>query len=285
MPKVSVLMPVYKTREVYLREAIESILNQSFGDFEFLILDDCPEDSREEIVRSYSDSRIKYLKNERNLGISGSRNKLLDLAEGEYLAIFDHDDISRPDRLRKEADYLDAHPEVGVVSSWICRFPWKKVFHNPVDDHDIKVSLTEHCIVAHSASMIRKSVLAENNIRYEKQFTPAEDYGMWYRLMAVTKFHNLPEVLFDYRWHNSNTSKIQCSRMVEMTRRMRALIQESYPVLRREYVSRARHVSLIHLFGIVPLFKIVTSGYERKVYLFSKILLLKQKTSSHLGEK
>lgn len=64
MPKVSVLMPVYKTREVYLREAIESILNQSFGDFEFLILDDCPEDSREEIVRSYSDSRIKYLKNE-----------------------------------------------------------------------------------------------------------------------------------------------------------------------------------------------------------------------------
>ena len=87
-------MPVYKTQEEHLRAAIESILNQSFTDFEFLILDDCPTDTRETIVKSYNDPRIKYLINETNLGISKARNKLIDLAQGEYLAVFDHDDLS-----------------------------------------------------------------------------------------------------------------------------------------------------------------------------------------------
>ena len=94
MTKVSVLMPVYKTNEQYLREAIASILNQTFTDFEFLILDDCPNDTRERIVKPYEDKRIKYSINEKNLGISASRNKLIEMAQGEYLAIFDHDDIS-----------------------------------------------------------------------------------------------------------------------------------------------------------------------------------------------
>ena len=80
--KVSVLMPVYRTKESYLRTAIESILNQTFQDFEFLILDDCPNDTREDIVKSYHDSRIKYFKNNKNLGITPSRNKLIELAQG-----------------------------------------------------------------------------------------------------------------------------------------------------------------------------------------------------------
>lgn len=80
MPKISVLMPVYNTNEAYLREAIDSILNQTFSDFEFLILDDCPNDNREHIVTSYNDKRIVYLKNDKNLGISSSRNKLIDMA-------------------------------------------------------------------------------------------------------------------------------------------------------------------------------------------------------------
>ena len=117
MPKVSVLMPIYKTNEVYLRAAIESILSQTFTDFEFLILDDCPDESREKIIASYSDERIKYTKNSCNLGISASRNKLIDMAQGEYLAVFDHDDISLPERFAKEVAYLDANPQCGVRMS------------------------------------------------------------------------------------------------------------------------------------------------------------------------
>ena len=128
MPKVSVLMPVYKTKEEHLREAIESILNQTFSDFEFLILDDCPDDSRERIVKSYDDKRIKYIKNEKNLGITPSRNRLMQMAKGEYLAVFDHDDVSLPTRLEKQVQYLDANLDVGVVSSWVKEFPKHKIW-------------------------------------------------------------------------------------------------------------------------------------------------------------
>ena len=110
MVKVSVLMPVYKTNEAYLREAIESILKQIFTDFEFLIVDDCPSDTREAIVKSYNDSRIVYSINPQNFGIAGVRNKLIDMAQGEYLAIMDHDDVSLPERFQKQVEILDAHP-------------------------------------------------------------------------------------------------------------------------------------------------------------------------------
>lgn len=103
MPKISVLMPVYKTPEPFLREAVESILNQTAENFEFLILDDCPEDrAAEAVIASYDDARIKYFRNERNLGITGSRNRLMEMATGDYLAVADHDDVSLPQRLEKK---------------------------------------------------------------------------------------------------------------------------------------------------------------------------------------
>ncbi|MBR4927772.1 MAG: glycosyltransferase, partial [Alphaproteobacteria bacterium] len=105
--KVSVLMPIYRTQESYLRTAIESILNQTYWDYEFLILDDCPEDDREDIVKSYNDPRIVYMRNDKNLGITRSRNKLIELAKGDYLATMDHDDISLPTRFEKQVVYLD----------------------------------------------------------------------------------------------------------------------------------------------------------------------------------
>lgn len=196
MPKVSVLMPVYKTPEAYLRTAIESILAQTFTDFEFLILDDCPADDREYIVKSYADNRIKYAKNPQNMGISASRNKLIDMAQGEYLAIFDHDDISLPERLEKEVAYLDAHPKCGVVSCAKKNIIGGKVVVYPENNAAITRQLLVSCCVIHSASMVRKSVLEANNIRYEEEYSPAEDYAMYCRLVGKTEFHNLPEVLF-----------------------------------------------------------------------------------------
>ena len=100
MTKISVLMPVYNTPENYLREAVESILAQTCADFEFLILNDAStDDNVEKVINSYDDKRIRYWQNDRNLGISLSRNKLIGLSRGEYLAVFDHDDVSLPERL------------------------------------------------------------------------------------------------------------------------------------------------------------------------------------------
>ena len=124
MPRVSVLMPVYNTHPEHLREAMDSILAQTFTDFEFLILNDCSTDSGvEEVVKSYHDPRIIYAVNDHNLGISGSRNRLIDMARGEYLAVMDHDDFSFPDRLEKEAAFLDTHPDVGIVGSLVESMP------------------------------------------------------------------------------------------------------------------------------------------------------------------
>ena len=283
MPKVSVLMPVYNTNEEHLREAIESILHQTFSDFEFLILDDCPEDSREDIIKSYNDKRIKYSKNEKNLGITPSRNKLINMAKGEYLAIFDHDDISLPERLEKQVAYLDANPDVGVVGAWVKEFPKNKIWSYPAENDDIKLSLVKHCAIAHSASMIRKSVLDTHQISYEEIFTPSEDYGLWCRLIGVTNFHNLPEVLFHYRKHGNNTSKKQRTKMQMATIRIWSIMEEKYPYLCREYNHKSTTTTRVGLFGTIPLLQIKRTPNQIKVYLFNKILFLKIKTNSKLG--
>lgn len=233
-PKVSVLMPVYKTKEAHLRQAIESILRQTFTDFEFLILDDCPEFPSEYIVNSYKDERIIYIKNEHNLGITDSRNKLIDMARGEYLAVMDHDDISLPERLAKEAKFLDRHPKVGVVGSWYERFPDGKIKKRFVINSQIERDLMYNCSILHPSSMIRKSVLSENNIRYEKKYSPSEDYALWCNLIGKTEFANIPEVLIKYRDHEENTSKKQSQKMDEAAKEIRRTMENRFPQLAKE---------------------------------------------------
>ena len=131
MSRVSVLMPVYNVKEEYLRESIESILNQTFTDFEFIILDDCSSNNVEEIVKSYGDDRIRFYRNSENLGIAKSRNKLMDLARGEYSALMDNDDISHPERLKKQVDFLDNNPDISILSTAYETFPEKHIIVHP----------------------------------------------------------------------------------------------------------------------------------------------------------
>ena len=255
MPKVSVLMPVYKTDENYLREAIESILSQTFEDFEFLILDDCPEDDREEIIKSYQDERIKYYKNEKNLGITPSRNKLIDMAKGEYLAVFDHDDISLPERLEKEVSYLDEHPECGVVGCKTQRMSNGKQSKNPTNDHEIKLALMSGCAITHPASMIRKSVLINNNVRYEERFSPAEDYALWCRLIGKTKFYNIHDILVSYRKHPNQTSSLQKNKMKKATKLIHKFVRAEHPDIWDNVQNNAMSIVRVKLFGFIPIAK------------------------------
>ena len=269
--KVSVLTPIYKTDERFLREAIESVLKQTFTDFEFLLLDDCPEDDREKVVRSYDDKRIVYLKNERNLGITASRNKLIDLAKGEYLAVFDHDDICRPERFAKEVAYLDAHPECGVVSGWT-KPTCGGVNEYPEDDHGIKLAMMAGISMWHPASMIRKSALGD--IRYETDFTPVEDYMLWMKLAPHTVFHNLRDVMINYRWHESNTSVVRKRELDAQDLRCKAWAKVNLPELYAEFELRRETVRRVRLFGI-PLLKIVSGRRETEIRLFDRIPFLR----------
>ena len=275
MPKVSVLMPVYKTEETHLKEAISSILNQTFKDFEFLILDDCPEDNREKIVKSFDDKRIRYLKNEQNLGITSSRNKLFDIAKGEYLAIFDHDDISLPARLEKQVAYLDANKDVGVVSCQVERFPIKSITNHPLENLEIKKHLMHTNVVAHTAMMIRRKVLLESGIRYENQYSPAEDYMLCLRLINHTLFHNIPEVLVKYRFFEGNTTCRQWDKMVNADAICRCIAAKEYPYLYS--LSNINQVNTskkwMKLFGFLPVIKIKSQPSKVKFYLFGVLLL------------
>lgn len=265
-PVISVLLPVYKTDEKYLRECINSILSQTFRDFELLILNDCPEDTHtESIIKEYQDSRIKYYRNSENLGISGSRNRLLDLAQGKYLAVMDHDDISLPTRFEEQAAFLDINPEIGAVGSWYIRFPKYKLKKKPIDDEDIKQSLFDSCPILHPSSMLRKSVLDEHHLRYEEEFSPAEDLALWCRLSAMTQFANIPKVLFKYRDYGDNTSKKRYDKLMAEGKRARDRLKEENPELwmRREAArKRKQKVFSKQLFHI-------PHGYERDYCLFS----------------
>lgn len=277
MARVSILMPIYNTKPEFLRAAVESILNQTFTDFEFLILNDSPENTEiEDIVKSYDDARIKYVKNEHNIGIAASRNKLLDMANCEYIAIFDHDDISLPNRLKDQVEYLDANPSVGVVSGWIEKFGYKNfVYETPESDSVIKMALTENNYIAHTAAMMRKSVLVDNGVKYEEEYFPAEDYRLWGNLMDKTEFHNLQHVLVKYRQYPGNTSDIRKHEMDKLYNKIRMEISNKYPVYYLEYRQKYDYHTRfrVRLFGFVPLIKIKNN----KIYLFEIIPICKIK--------
>ncbi len=279
-PKVSVLMPVYKTQEIYLREAIESILKQTFSDFEFLILDDAPDDNREKIVMSYRDNRIIYFKNKVNIGITQSRNKLIDLAKGEYLAVFDHDDISLPTRLEDEVAYLDSHPEVGVVSGWLEFFPKKKISRHPENNLDIKIDLVKCCAIAHTAAMIRKSVLDAFHIKYEEAYSPAEDYMLFLKLAEVTMFHNIQKVLVKYRSHERNTSHLQKAKMINADILCKCFAANKYPYLyfKGSLLGGNRFVD-INIFPKIPFikFKIVRDKIIVLLLAIIPVFLIRKK--------
>ena len=257
MPTVSVLTPVYNTNHEHLRQCIESILNQTYTDFEFIILNDSPENTElEKLILSYKDKRIRYVKNDKNIGISRSRNKLIELARGKYIAIFDHDDISHKTRLEKQVKFLDENPYVGVVGAWAHWFGAQDFIRkNPEYDTDIKIRLTDVCAIMHTTAIIRKSVLIENDVRYEEQYSPAEDYRLWGQLMQYTDFHNIQEVLVEYRCDKNNASHRMQTRQTIVHESIKIQICNKYPMYRLAFERQLRRIR-VRLFGKIPLIKI-----------------------------
>ena len=206
-PKVSVLMPVYNAA-LYLREAMDSILNQKFTDFEFLILNDGSTDTSEEIVESYGDARIRYVKNKKNLGLVDTLNKGIDLARGMYIARMDADDISLPGRLARQVDFMDQNSDMGACGTAYQYFgEADRVISPPGNFKESFTLLSSTSCLGHPTSMLRKSVLDQYALRYENEYQDAEDYALWIRMSWVSRLSSLPETLLLYRWHAGNKSK------------------------------------------------------------------------------
>lgn len=204
---VSVIMPVYNMTE-FVGEAIESILQQTFSDFEFIIIDDASDDGTDSVVRSYTDERIVLVRNDSNIGNYASRNKGMQQARGKYIAIMDTDDIAMPERLAKQFDYLEAHLDVLAVGTdcvFISNGQQKKVVGSY---QDILFALLDNNCFIHPSLMIRVDVLRQLN-GYDERYYYSADYDLVCRLALRGKIENLTEPLILYRWHSSQISVLK----------------------------------------------------------------------------
>lgn len=215
-PKVTVLMPVYNG-EKYLREAMDSILNQTFVDFEFLIINDGSHDRSVEIIESYSDPRIRLIHNKNNLKLVATLNKGLELSNGEYVARMDCDDISVPERLEKQVEFMDKNQNVGILGTGFQLIDHSnQKINDPIifpGSHGLlKWSLHFECLVAHPTVILRKTVVKSvggytSNVIQGRERYSGEDYDLWRRASEVTKLSNLTEKLLFLRKHDDNVTK------------------------------------------------------------------------------
>lgn len=207
MPKVSILMPVYNA-EQYLPQALDSIVSQSFEDWELILINDGSTDGSESIIMDYDDERIFYIKNPVNLKLIKTLNKGIDYCGGQYIARMDADDICHPDRLKRQVEFLDSHPQVlmcGTAAEVIDnRGKQTGNIHNLTSDDYLQINLMFSPSFIHPSMMIRTEVLKEN--KYDEAYKHVEDYDLWCRMARLGKVANIDDELLRYRWHDSNVS-------------------------------------------------------------------------------
>ena len=202
MPIITVLMPVYNAGQ-FLREAIDSILIQTFTDFEFLIIDDCSTDDSVSIIKSYSDARIRFYQNEENRGISATLNRGIQLANAAWIARMDGDDISHPERLQRQYSFIQQHPDGALYSCWTRvidqhgKFIKQETFERNRDYYN----LIFICWIYHPTIVFQKQAVCEVGMYTVKY---AEDFELFWQLTRKYKLYNLEEVLLDYRVTNQS---------------------------------------------------------------------------------
>lgn len=206
-PRVSILMPVYNNGD-YVAEAIESMLSQTFDDFELIVLDDYSTDHSRQVIESFTDKRIIYHRNEKNLGLANNLNVGLDLARGEFIARMDGDDISLPERLQIQVNFLEKHPDIDLCSCGLEKFGKETdVWIRETDPEQVKITMMFYSPVLHATSVWRREAFEKHQLRYRQAAFPAEDYDLWARAVFHCKLVNIPQVLYKYRIHGIQVTK------------------------------------------------------------------------------
>ncbi|MEB6481021.1 glycosyltransferase family 2 protein [Acinetobacter vivianii] len=199
---ISVVLPAYNA-ELYLKDAIDSILTQTFTDFELIVLNDGSVDSTEEIILSYQDERIVYVKNEKNLGLIDTLNKGLALAKGKYIARMDADDICVPERFEKQVKFLEKNPDYVICGTSAYRFynelSDRKPFNVALNDGNIRARLFFNSSFIHPSVMFRSCVVKDHKLSFSHNYKYAEDYFFWMDILKYGKGFNLKDKLLYYR--------------------------------------------------------------------------------------
>ena len=213
-------MPVYNC-ELYIRDAIESVLNQTFVDFEFIIIDDCSTDSTLQLCNLFTDERIIIITKDKNSGYTNSLNYGLSIAKGKYIARMDGDDICMPERFEKQVLFLEANPDIILCGTSYTVIGKKGMYELPETHEEIKIKLLSGNCIVHPSVMFRKDILVTNNVIYDVLMEPAEDYDLWVRLSSMGKLHNLQECLVHYRVHEGQVSAIRNKKQIQVANQVR----------------------------------------------------------------
>jgi hypothetical protein len=209
-PLISVLLPVYNG-EQYLKASINSVLSQTFTDFECIIINDGSTDNSAAVAASLRDQRIR-LYNQENIGLAATLNRGIDLARGKYVARQDQDDLSNPRRLALQANFMESHPDHALLGTratiMVDDTPTDRVHDHPLDDSLVKLDLLFNNPFVHSSVMFRReAVLALGGYSMNPHRQPPEDYELWSRIARRWRVANLPERLLQYREVSGSMSR------------------------------------------------------------------------------
>ncbi len=223
-PTVSILMPVYKTAP-FLREAMDSMLSQTFTDFELIVLDDCSPDNAEVILDNYKDPRIVRYLGEKNEGLASVLNVGMQMAKGKYIARMDSDDISLPNRLEVQVNYLEQHPNIDLCSCGMTLFgAMEDQWIRESDFDTLKINALFFSPILHASSVWRRDAFDRLGLRFRQEMVPAEDYDLWCRaLSGGLRLVNIPECLYQYRIHPE-----QATGNTEKTLQKEQLVREGF---------------------------------------------------------
>lgn len=252
MPKVSIVMSVYNGEE-FLEDSILSVLNQTYKNFEFIVVNDCSSDGSLKILEEFKnkDPRIKIINNEKNIGLTRSLNKGILTSEGEYISRLDAGDISLPERLEKQIHFLDNNKDIGLIGTWtyIINTEGKTIgeIKYPIEDKKIKKDLIKYNTFVHSSIMFRKNLASMVNF-YDENYKYTQDYNFYIRLFPYTQFANIPIFLIKYRQIPNSITFSKNKRQIYLTNKTRKL------AIKLHYYSKFNYIYVIknYLLLLIP---------------------------------
>jgi glycosyltransferase involved in cell wall biosynthesis len=259
---ISVILPVYNA-EKYLRQAVDSVLNQTFANFEFLIYNDGSTDSSLDILNSYTDSRIKIRNLDSNIGLIKLLNLAFKEAKGKYIARMDADDICLPTRFEEQINFLEKNPQYGICGTQCQIIGTDKILAKPTKDIDLRWWIFKGSPLAHPSIMLRSSILKEYSLEFKEHAYVVEDFDLWWRMAFHTKMANLSKVLLNYRIHEQQESsakqKIQAENFrlsqVEFMHELGLPEQYCDPFFMDNMLSRSINYSSQNLIKLWKIFK------------------------------
>lgn len=203
---VTVLMSVYNEEE-YIEESINSILMQTYQNFEFIIIDDASTDQTVSLIKKYSDARIRLIENIENQGLTRNLNQGLKLAQGKYILRMDADDVALENRLAEQIEFMEKNPQVVLSGAWLQCFGKKNnVARTLTDNKELKVALLFGAVIMHPTFIIRKNIIDENGIAYNEKLRYAQDYGFTEAISHYGELANIPQILLKYRIHDKQVT-------------------------------------------------------------------------------